>query len=72
MLQRDQEILPVDPLNPHLMVMSTNREGSRITREVTAAMTRFVNENVGRAIDAGKVRPLASVARWRRQQRARS
>lgn len=71
-LQRDQEILPVDPLNPHLMVMSTNREGSRITREVTAAMTRFVNENVGRAIDAGKVRPLTSVARWRRQQRARS
>jgi len=71
-LQREQQALPVDPLNPHLMVMTTNQEGSRITREVTAAMTRFVNENVGRAIDQGKVAPLASVERWRKQNRARS
>jgi hypothetical protein len=71
-LQREQQDLPVDPLNPHLMVMTTNQEGSRITREVTAAMTRFVNENVGRAIDQGKVAPLASVERWRKQNRARS
>ena len=71
LLEREQEQLPLDPLNPHLMVMSVNREGDRVTRKVTQAITRFVNENVARAIDQGKVPPLASVTKWRRS-RARS
>ena len=69
LLEREQDQLPLDTLNPHLMVMSVNREGDRVTREVTQAMTRFVNENVARAIDQGNIRPLASVAKWRKKNK---
>ncbi|MDP6978960.1 MAG: 6-phosphogluconolactonase [Myxococcota bacterium] len=63
-LQRDSRKLTVDPLNPHLMLMATSHEGDRIAREVTAAMTRFVNENLAAAIERGDTKPLPSVARW--------
>ncbi len=64
LLQREDKELPIDPLNPHLMIMSTSHEGDRISRQVTAAVTRFVNENVAAAIRKGKTKPLASVKRW--------
>jgi 6-phosphogluconolactonase/glucosamine-6-phosphate isomerase/deaminase len=67
MLQREQEELPIDPLNPHLMIMATSTEGNNMARQITAAMTRFVNENVARAIDAGQAAPLASVKTWLRK-----
>jgi hypothetical protein len=58
----------MDPLNPHLMIMATSNEGNSMARQVTAAMTRFVNETVYRAIKKGQVKPLDSVARWASQQ----
>lgn len=67
-IRREQETLPVDPLNPHLMIMATSNEGNRMARQVTAAMTRFVNENVARAIAEGAVKPLASIKKWQREQ----
>ena len=67
-LQREQEELPMDPLNPHLLVMSTNQEGNAMARQITAAMTRFVNGNLVRAIRNKRIKPLASVARWQRKQ----
>lgn len=69
-IPRGGEELAVDPLNPHLLVMSTNREGNNMARQVTAAMTRFVNENLARAIRNKQIAPLASVARWQRKRRA--
>jgi len=54
----------LDPLNPHLMIMSTTTEGNILVREVTAAMTDFVYDNVYKAVRKGKVKPLDSVARW--------
>ena len=64
LLQREGKELPIDPLNPHLMIMSTSQEGDKLSRQVTAAVTRFVNENVAAAIAQGKTEPLASVKRW--------
>ena len=66
-LPREADELAPDPLNPHLLVMSTNREGSSMARQITAAMTRFVNENLVRAIREKRVEPLTSVARWQRK-----
>jgi 6-phosphogluconolactonase/glucosamine-6-phosphate isomerase/deaminase len=68
-LRRGQEVLPVDPLNPHLMVMSTSVEGNTVARQVTAAMTQFVNENIARAMREKRTRPLASVRKWQRDNR---
>ena len=67
LLQRASEELPPDPLNPHLMIMATSNEGNDIARQITAAMTRFVNENVARAIKKRTVKPLASVRKWTRE-----
>jgi protein involved in ribonucleotide reduction len=64
LIRREQDDLPVDPLNPHLMIMSTSQEGNRMARQVTAAITRFVNENVARAMAQGTVQPLPSVRKW--------
>jgi len=63
-LRREGEEPAMDPLNPHLMIMATSSEGNSMARQVTAAMTRFVNETVYRAIKKGQVKPLDSVARW--------
>lgn len=65
-IRRERQELPVDPLNPHLMIMATSNEGNRMARQVTAAMTRFVNENVARAMADGAVKPQASVKKWLR------
>jgi len=54
----------MDLLNPHLLIMAASTEGSVMARQITAAMTRFVNQTVYRAIKKGKVQPLDSVARW--------
>jgi 6-phosphogluconolactonase/glucosamine-6-phosphate isomerase/deaminase len=64
LLQRDQEELPLDILNPHLLVMSTSSEGNKIVRQITSAITEFVNENAALAIEEGKIKPLASVKKW--------
>ncbi len=66
-LERKQEELPLDPLNPHLMIMATSNEANDMARQITAAMTRFVNENVDRAARKGKLKPLASVKKWIRE-----
>jgi hypothetical protein len=64
LLRREQEELSMDTLNPHLLIMATSSEGNSMARQVTAAMTRFVNETVYQAIKTGQVKPLDSVARW--------
>ncbi len=69
LLEREQDELPMDPLNPHLLVMSTNREGNRMARQITAAMTQFVNENVARAIKKKTLKPLPSITRWLRKKK---
>jgi 6-phosphogluconolactonase/glucosamine-6-phosphate isomerase/deaminase len=66
LLEREEEQLPIDPLNPHLMLMSTSHEGDRISREVTTAITHFVNGNVAGAVAAGMIKPLGSVTQWSR------
>jgi 6-phosphogluconolactonase/glucosamine-6-phosphate isomerase/deaminase len=66
-LQRERQDLPVDPLNPHLLIMSTSTEGNTMARQITAAMTRFVNENVAKAMASGQVKPLPSVRQWMRK-----
>jgi len=71
LLKRGTQEVQIDPLNPHLMLMSTTREGDKLSRDVTAAVTRFVNENVAAAIKHGKAEPLPSVAKWVREQRPR-
>ena len=45
-LTRDSEELPRDPLNPHLLIMSTSSEGNRLARQITGEITRFVEENM--------------------------
>ena len=69
LLERESEILPTDPINPHLMVMSTSDEGDRISRRVTSEITRFVNENLAAAIARKEIKPLASVKAWLKQQK---
>lgn len=66
-LKRKQEELPLDPLNPHLMIMATSSEGNEMARQITTAMTRFVNENISRATKRGDMKPLASVKKWMRE-----
>lgn len=66
-LQRKQEELPLDPLNPHLMIIATSNETNVIARQITAAISRFVNENVDRATRKGKLKSLASVRKWMRE-----
>ena len=66
-LKRVKEEMPLDPLNPHLMIMGTSREGNALARQVTTAMTRFVNENIDRASKGGKMKPLSSVKKWMRK-----
>jgi 6-phosphogluconolactonase/glucosamine-6-phosphate isomerase/deaminase len=70
-LERVTDELSVDPLNPHLLVMSTTAEGNHMARQITAAMTRFVNENVARAIERKAVRALPSVRRWQGKQHSK-
>jgi hypothetical protein len=65
-LHREEKTLPIDPLNPHLLVMSTSPEGNSMARQITAAITHFVNENVARAIQEKSLQPLASVSLWQR------
>jgi hypothetical protein len=73
LLERDQDQeLEVDPINPHFLILSTTHDGVDNAREVTAAITRFVNENVARATQAGKLKPLASVTKWSRENTLRS
>jgi 6-phosphogluconolactonase/glucosamine-6-phosphate isomerase/deaminase len=68
LLERDTEELSADPINPHFLILSTTHEGGgNNARKVTAAITGFVNEVVARAISAGKIKPLASVAKWRQE-----
>ena len=67
-LNRAQDTLSIDPLNPHLLIMSTSNEGNSMARQITAAMTRFVNENVARASARRAIKPLQSVRRWQRKQ----
>jgi len=64
LLEREQDELPVDVLNPHLLIMSTSNEGNKMVRQITSAITVFVNENVARTIADGKLEPLASVKKW--------
>lgn len=68
-IERESDELPIDPLNPHLLVMATSNEGNTMTRQITAAMTQFVNENVARAVRAKTLKPLDSVKRWQRKQK---
>ncbi len=70
-IKREQENLPADPLNPHLLIMATSYEGNSIARQITAAMTRFVNENADRAAKSGKIKPQASVRKWLREHAGR-
>jgi len=67
-IRRSGESVEVDPLNPHLLLMATSTEGNRMQRQITAAMTDFVNANLARAIEAGLLKPLASVQRWAEEQ----
>lgn len=69
-IERSGDSVEVDPLNPHLLVMATSAEGNRMQRQITAAMTDFVNNNLSRAIDAGVLKPLSSVERWQAEQPA--
>lgn len=65
-LKRKQEDLPLDPLNPHLMILATTNDANDMARQITVEMNRFVNENMDRAIKRGELKPLASVRRWMR------
>ena len=60
-----------DVLNPHLMLMSTDRDGEKLSRMVTAAITRFVNENVARAARGKRTRSLLSVRKWMKSAAAK-
>jgi hypothetical protein len=72
LLERTKAELPADPLNPHLLLMSTSMEGDIISRQVTAAISCFVNENAARAIADEAIEPLASVARWQAREGAKN
>ena len=65
-IKREQDAMPVDPLNPHLLIMATSNEGNNMARQITAAMTGFVNENIARAMRNKTVKPQASVRKWLR------
>lgn len=65
LLKRNTDELPLDPLNPHLLLMATNNEGNTLARRITAAMTRFVNENLEKSIRKRRIKSLPSVRKWR-------
>jgi 6-phosphogluconolactonase/glucosamine-6-phosphate isomerase/deaminase len=67
-LKRKQRELPLDPLNPHLMILATSSDGNDAARLITEAMNQFINENIDRAITRRELRPLASVRKWVRSQ----
>lgn len=69
LLERESEELPMDPLNPHLLVMSTTDEGNRLIRSITAEITRFVHHNVSRAVLKGVLQPVPGVPTGRRKGR---
>lgn len=54
----------LDAINPHFLILSATHEGGDNARAVTAAITRFVNENVARATRLGNTRTLPSVTKW--------
>jgi hypothetical protein len=68
-LKRNQQELPVDPLNPHLMILATSKDANNTARQITEAMNQFVNENIDRATRRGELLPLASVSKWMRSHR---
>jgi len=55
---------PEDLVDPHFLILASSDEGSANARAVTAEITRFVNSNIARAIDAGRTPPLDSVRKW--------
>jgi len=65
-LKRKQQELPLDPLNPHLMILATSNDGNDMARRITEEMNRFTNENIDRAVKRGVLKPLASVRKWMR------
>lgn len=65
-LKRKQQELPLDPLNPHLMILATSNDANDMARQITEEMNRFINENIDRAARRGELRPLASVRKWMR------
>jgi 6-phosphogluconolactonase/glucosamine-6-phosphate isomerase/deaminase len=52
-------------IDPHFLILSTTKGGGSNARKVTSAMTSFVHENVARAIDDGRIKPLHSIEQWR-------
>lgn len=67
-LKRRKKDLPLDPLNPHLMILATSSEANDAARQITEEMQRFINENIDRATRKGELKPLASVRKWMRVQ----
>lgn len=65
-LKRKQQELPLDPLNPHLMILATSAEANDASREIAQAMNQFINENIDRAVGRGDLQPLASIRKWLR------
>lgn len=63
-LKRKQQELPLDPLNPHLMILATSSDANDAARQITEEMNKFINENIDRAIKRGELKPLASVRKW--------
>lgn len=70
LLKGDSDKPSVDLVDPHFLILSHTHEGGGNARKVTAAITAFVNENAARAIDAGHVKPLASVEKWSRENKS--
>lgn len=70
-LKRAEKEMPLDPLNPHLMIMATSNEANAMSRQIITAMHRFVNENIAQAVKNGHLEPVASVKRWLRDTRPR-
>ena len=66
-LKRAATELPVDPLNPHLMIIATSQEANQLARQITAAITRFVNENLERACRKRQIKSIPSVRKWMRE-----
>jgi len=66
-LKRATEELPMDFLNPHLLIMATSNEGNAISRRITSEVTRFVNENLEKAAKKRRIKSLASVRKWRKE-----
>ncbi len=65
LLDRDENEPSDDLIDPHFLILSVTRGGGSNARKVTGAITEFVNDNVARAVDGGRIQPLASIDRWR-------